>query len=93
VTYATRVHTPHIVLGFLLVSFRLPLRPVFMDERATGLRLGACATCLVFGWWGLRAIVWNLATLANNVRSKPVISVGELMEGGPVVDVPSARAS
>jgi hypothetical protein len=93
VTYATRVHTPYVVLGFLVVSFKLPLRPVLSQEPATGLRLGACLTCLVFGWWGFRAFMWNLGALANNIQRTPTISVGELIEGRAVSTVPTARAS
>ena len=94
ISYATRLRTCDVVLSFLLMTFRLPSRPVIVGrESDRGVRFGSSLVTFVFGWWGLPwGPIWTVRALAKNLRGTDVISVGELIEGKSAAVVPVAAS-
>lgn len=94
ISYATRLRTCHIVLSFLLMSFKLPSRLIIDgSESDRGLRSGCSLVTLLFGWWGLPwGPIWTLQTLARNLHGSDATTVGELVEGKSKVVVPVATS-
>ena len=93
-TYATRLRSCEVVLSFLVVSIKLPSRMIVVGGPShRSVQIGSSLITFVFGWWGIPwGPVWTVKTIVNNLRGKPEISVGELIEGSTYVTLPSASA-
>lgn len=92
-TYATRLRNHELVLSFLIVSIRLPTRPVVRDSHAErNLRAGCTLVTLIFGWWGIPwGPIWTIRSLRRNLGSGGEVTIGELLEGPSDVQLPASR--
>ena len=92
-TYATRLHTYELVLSFLVISFRLPTRPVVHGSRAATLRIGCTLVTLLLGWWGIPwGPIWTIRALARNFGASATTTIAELLEGPSAVNLPRSTA-
>lgn len=93
-TYATRVRTCEIVLSFLVVSLTVPSRLIIVGgPRHRSVQVACSLITFVFGWWGLPwGPLWTIKAITNNLRGKPEVTVGELLEGGSRAALPLASA-